>query len=251
VSILSWLIRFSFTGACLTLLMLPLDCCAKQIPFQPTQLKPTSPQAYQPPQTQTPAAKTETKQQVAEPKKNFLRLQGSGILKNVVTVRVENKDKIYYGRPIGQDSEKLALLRWDGRITVLPRQDRMEIFSTGFEPYTTEELEKRLQKQYGKRYLTQTSEHFTVVYPRTNRKNWAAKYETVYNQFKSYLARHEIDIGNPKFSLIVVILGSRREFDRSLAGETIFQQDILGYYSRINNRVTTTQSLVCRSTLDV
>ena len=210
---------------CLVLLTVPLNCYAKQ-----SKLKPQAPaQQTQPPTADgTPA-----------PKKNFLRLQGSGILKNVVTVRVENEKKTYYGRPIGQDPEKLALLRWDGRITVLPRQDKMEIFSTGFEPYTPEELSKRLLKQYGSRYLVQTSDHFTVVYPRTNRKNWAAKYETVYNQFKSYLARHKIDLGEPKFSLIVVVLGSRREFDRSLSGETIFQQDILGYYSRITNRVTT------------
>ena len=177
--------------------------------------------------------------QTAPAKKQYIRLAGNGLFKEIVTVRVKDKDKVYYGRPIGQDPKKLALLRWDGRITILPRQDKMEIFSQGFAPYTPTELEKRLKKQYGKRYLTQTSEHFTVVYPRTNRKNWAAQYETVYKQFSSYLARHEIDIATPNFSMIVVVLGSRREFDRSLADEIIFKDGVFGYYSRITNRVTT------------
>ena len=177
--------------------------------------------------------------QATPTKKKYIRLEGSGLFKQIVTVRVKDKDKIYYGRPIGQDPKKLALLRWDGRITILPRQDKMEIFSQGFAPYTPTELEKRLRKQYGKRYLTQTSEHFTVVYPRTNQKNWAAQYEKVYKQFSDYLARHKIDIATPNFSMIVVVLGSRREFDRSLADEIIFKEGVFGYYSRITNRVTT------------
>lgn len=171
--------------------------------------------------------------------KKYIRLQGSGLFKEIVTVRVKQEKKVYYGRPIGQDPKKLALLRWDGRISLLPRQEKMEIFSPGFAPYTKEEMEKRLKKQYGKRYLTQSSKHFTVVYPRTNQKNWAAQYETVYKQFSSYLSRHEIDIATPKFPLIVVVLGSRREFDRSLSDEILFKKGVFGYYSRISNRVIT------------
>ncbi len=180
-------------------------------------------------------------QQATEPKqkKRWLKLQGEGPLTKVVTVRVEHEGKVYYGRPIGQDREKLALLRWDGRITVLPRQKKMEIFSKGFAPYTEDELTKRLQKQYGDGYLVQSSPHFTVVYPRTQKKEWAAQYEAVYIQFKRYLASCKIDIAEPKFPMIVVILGSRNEFNRSLADEIIFKKDVFGFYSRINNRVTT------------
>jgi len=175
----------------------------------------------------------------AQAKKQFLKLQGEGPFRKVVTVRIEADEKIYYGRPLGQDRKKLALLRWDGRITVLPRQEKMEIQSKGFAPYEAEELAPRLQKQYGDRYLTQSSKHFTVVYPRTKPKNWAQQYEAVYEQFKNYLSRHKIDIAEPRFPMIVVVLGSRNEFDRSLANEIIFKKDVFGFYSRINNRVTT------------
>ena len=178
---------------------------------------------------------------VASPtQKDHVRLKGVGPFPSVITVRIADGKKIYYGRPIGQDAKKLALLRWDGRITVLPRQEGdVKQQSKGFAPYTEEELSTRLQKQYGSRYLTQSSKHFTVVHPRTNQKNWAAKYETVYKQFKDYLARHKIDIAEPRFPMVVVVLGSRNEFDRSLANEIIFKKGVFGYYSRINNRVTT------------
>lgn len=172
-------------------------------------------------------------------KKAWLRLQGEGPLKKILTVRVEHEGKVYYGRPLGQDSKKLALLRWDGRISVLPRRDKLEIFSKGFAPYTHDELAKRLQKQYGPRYLTQQSKNFLVVYPRTQRKNWAEKYEAVFGQFKAYMARRGIDIADPSFPLVVVVLGSRNEFTRSLDGEIIFKKNVYGYYSRITNRVTT------------
>ena len=172
-------------------------------------------------------------------KKKYLKVIGEGPISQTLTVRVENNKKTYYGRPIGQDAEKLAMLRWDGRITVLPRQDKMEIFSEGFAPYSVKELESRLQKQFGTRYLTQSSKHFTVVYPRTKQKNWAQRYETVYRQFKNYLARHRIDLAEPKFPMIVVVLGSRNEFDRALSNEIIFKRNIYGFYSRTSNRVTT------------
>lgn len=172
-------------------------------------------------------------------KKKYLKIVGEGPISLDITVRVEHKKKVYYGRPFGQDLEKLAMLRWDGRITVLPRQDKLEIFSKGFAPYSSKELESRLLKQYGKQYLTQSSKHFTVVYPRTKPKNWAQRYETVYRQFKNYLARHKIELKEPQFPMIVVVLGSRREFDRALSKEIIFKKNIFGFYARNTNRVTT------------
>lgn len=180
-------------------------------------------------------------QQTAAPKKkkSYVSFRGVGLIKQIVTIRAEHKDKVYYGRPIGQDRNRLALLRWDGRITILPLQEKWEKQSTGFAPYTKDELAKRLLKQYGPRYRTQESEHFMVVYPRTQERNWAQLYETVYKQFKSYLARHKIDIAEPNFPMIVVVLGSRNEFDRALADEIIFKKGVFGFYSRISNRVTT------------
>jgi hypothetical protein len=178
-------------------------------------------------------------QSKTQKKKQWLKIKGEGPIPLIVTVRIEHEGKVYYGRPLGQDREKFALLRWDGRITTLPRQKKLERFSPGFAPYTKDELAKRLQKQYGSRYLTQSSKHFLVVHPRTNQKKWADQYEAVYRQFKAYLSSQKIDIAEPKFPMVVVVLGSRNEFTRSLAGEIIFKKDVFGYYSRINNRVTT------------
>ena len=166
-------------------------------------------------------------------------LDGLGPVPEIVTVRIEHEKEVYYGRPLGQDSAKIALVRWDGRITTLPRDVKMTYFSDGFAPYSAEELETRLQKQYGSRYLTQSTKHFTIVYPRTQPKDWGKLYEATYKQFKDYLARHKIDIAEPRFPMIVVVLGSRNEFDRSLASEIIFKRGVFGYYSRITNRVTT------------
>ena len=178
-------------------------------------------------------------EKIAEAKK-FLRLQGVGRYDKAVTVRIEHNGKVFYGRPLGQDAREVALLRWDGRMSRLPRRNKMEFWDRkNFTPYTHQELEKRLQKQYGDRYLTQSSEHFVVVYPRTKEIEWATRYESVYQQFKNYLASQKIEIVQPTFPMIVVVLGSRNEFVRELSDEIIFKKDVYGFYSRITNRVTT------------
>ena len=197
-----------------------------------------SPQDAAAGKTNAAAAVIQADKQPAK-KKAWIRLQGEGPVKRVFTVRVEDKGKIYYGRPLGQDSKQLVLLRWDGRITTLPRKKRLQHNSDGFAPYSIKELGARLQKQYGARYLTQSSKHFLVVHPRTKNQNWAKQYEAVFVQFRNYLAKRGIDIAEPKFPFVVVVLGSRTEFDRSLVGESIFKRNVYGYYSRISNRVTT------------
>ncbi len=172
-------------------------------------------------------------------KKTYLKIDGVGPITELITVRIEHKDRTYYGRPLGQDNSKLALLRWDGRITVLPKQEQLQIFSKGFAPYKHEELEERLQKQYGKRYLVQQSKHFVVVHPRTSHRQWAKQYESVYRQFSAWFKNRGITIAEPQFPLIVVVLGSRTEFDRALKGQILFKKNVYGFYSRFDNRVTT------------
>ena len=180
-----------------------------------------------------------SQQEKPKPTPKFLKINGVGAVTDIITVRMKEKNKVYYGRPLGQDSKRLALLRWDGRITTLPKRDRLEVFSGGFAPYTNKELSKRLQKQYGSRYLVQESEHFVVVYPRTKSRKWADQYEAVYRQFRSYMKKRGITIAEPQFPMIVVVLGSRSEFDRALTGQFTFKRNVLGFYSRASNRVST------------
>ena len=184
-------------------------------------------------------AQNNTKQTRTKKKKSYVKIEGVGPVNIRATFRIENNDKVFYGRPIGQDNRSVALLRWDGRVEVLPKQSRYEVFSKGFAPYTHDEIKKRMEKQYGNRYQVQTSKHFVVVHPRTNRRQWAKQYEAVYRQYESWFKKRGITIAEPQFPLIVVVLGSRTEFDRALVGQALFKKDVFGFYARPSNRVTT------------
>jgi len=168
--------------------------------------------------THSVSAQSKTKAKPAA-KKNWMVIKGIGALKMHQTLRVEDDGKVFYGRPLAQDSGKLALLRWDGRISVVPREKKYELFSNGFAPYTSEELEKRLAKEYGARYVVKSSKHFVIVQPRTNGTDWAKRYETVFSQYRRWFERRGVTIGKPQFPMIVVVLGSRNEFNRALEGQ--------------------------------
>lgn len=159
--------------------------------------------------------------------------------KKIITVKIKENNKTYYGRPLAWDGKKLALLRWDGRISQIKLSStKLNIFSEGFAPYTTQELSKRLIKQYGDRYVLSTSKHFIVVHPLGAKKDWAAPYETVYNRFENYFAERNFELEEPQFPMVVIVLASRNEFDREIQNEITYKKNVFGFYSRMTNRVT-------------
>jgi hypothetical protein len=158
----------------------------------------------------------------------------------MITVKVREKGKTYYGRPLAWDGKKLALLRWDGRISQIELSNtKLKIFSKGFAPYSREELEKRLRKQYGDRYAISKTEHFLVVHPSGPRRNWALPYENNYRRFYNYFSKRKFKLEEPQFPMVVVVLGSRNEFDREIEQEITYKKNVFGFYSRLSNRVTT------------
>ena len=165
--------------------------------------------------------------------------------KKVVTLKVQSDGKTFYGKPLATDGKKLALVRWDGRLTTLSTNDKatkLSVYKEGFQPYSTAELKERLQKHFGKRYQISTTDHFVVIHPNNGgnaTQYWAQPFEQHYIRLRNYFNAHGFKTTDPEFPMVAIILRSRTEFDRALDKEANYSRSIVGYYSRITNRVTT------------
>ena len=163
----------------------------------------------------------------------------------VVTLKIVRDGKTFYGKPMATDGKNLAVVRWDGRMTTFPVNDKaakVSLYCKGFEPYSTAELKIRLQKHFGKRYAISTTDHFVVIHPNNGgngQKYWAQPFEQYYIRLRNYFNAHGFKTSAPEFPMIAIVLRSRSEFDRKLDAEAEYRRNVVGYYSRISNRITT------------
>ena len=163
----------------------------------------------------------------------------------VVTIKVVRNGKTFYGKPLATDGKQLAVVRWDGRLTTFAANDKaakVSLYRQGFEPYSTAELKTRLQKHFGKRYAISTTDHFVVIHPNNGgngQKYWARPFEQHFIRLRNYFNAHGFKTSEPEFPMIAIVLRSRSEFDRRLEAEADYNRNVVGYYSRITNRITT------------
>lgn len=163
----------------------------------------------------------------------------------VVTLKVVRDGKTFYGKPLATDGKKLAVVRWDGRLTTFPANEKaakISVYQKGFQPYSTSELQSRLQKHFGKRYDISTTDHFVVIHPNNGgdgEKYWAQPFEQFYIRLRNYFNAHGFKTKAPEFPMVAIVLRSRSEFDRKLDAEAEYSKNVVGYYSRTTNRITT------------
>lgn len=163
----------------------------------------------------------------------------------VVTLKVVRDGKTFYGKPLATDGKQLAVVRWDGRLTKFPANDesaKVSVYRKGFQPYSTVELKSRLQKHFGKRYDISTTDHFVVIHPNNGgngEKYWAQPFEQFYIRLRNYFNAHGFKTSAPEFPMVAIVLRSRSEFDRKLDAEAEYSKNVVGYYSRVTNRITT------------
>ena len=165
--------------------------------------------------------------------------------KGVVTLKIVRDGKTFYGMPLATDGKQLAVVRWDGRLTTFPANEKsakISVYSKGFKPYSTEELKSRLKKHFGNRYAVSTTDHFVVIHPNNGgdgEKYWAQPFEQFYIRLRNYFNAHGFKTSAPEFPMVAIVLRSRGEFNRRLDAEAEYSKNVLGYYSTVTNRITT------------
>ncbi|MDA8562968.1 DUF1570 domain-containing protein [Mariniblastus sp.] len=156
------------------------------------------------------------------------------------TIKLKRNGKNFYGSPLGFDGKKLALLRWDGRISYLPanKDEKIEVIDKNFLPYTNAELKDRLKKEFGSRYAVSTTEHYVVVHPHGTAEIWAEPFEKLHQSFVYWCELNGLTPTEPKFPLVAIVLRSRRDFDLFMKNELkIANRGIQGFYHNTSNRM--------------
>jgi hypothetical protein len=158
-----------------------------------------------------------------------------------VTVKVSYKNKSYVGKPLAWDGDDMMLLRRDGKITILPvkKHSDYETIDDRFQPYETDVMRSKLQREFGRKYQVSITRNFVVVHPIGSFRVWAMPFEELYARFDAYFSSRGFTLDEPEFPMVAVVLRTRNEFDHFLRAYHDYDSKILGYYSPTSNRIIT------------
>jgi hypothetical protein len=149
--------------------------------------------------------------------------------------------KEYEGRILAEDDAAVAMLRTNGRITILPRA-RMTSFekvSDRFWPLGAMETRQSLENEFGNGYQVSSTGHFVVVHPPGEFVTCAQPFETLYEQIRRFFETKGVTLGQPEFQMVAIVLNTRPEFEAFLQSYTDFPANAQGYYSPMSNRIVT------------
>ena len=158
------------------------------------------------------------------------------------TIKLAHEGRKYIGQPLAWDGKKLAMLRLDGELRIFPVKDKedVELVSPKFEPYVPSELKTRLKREFGSRYDISTTKNCVVVHPWGKPEYWAEPFEKMIDRFEAYFAKRKFELKKSQFTFIVIVLRSRKDFDRYMNNEIdIRNGNVAGFYSRKSNRMVT------------
>ena len=168
-------------------------------------------------------------------------LPQSNIAAQEATVKVSSKGRQYIGQPLINTGKDMVLLRRDGRISILPIQNKnaYQVVSRSFKPYKKDELRQKLQKEFGSKYQVSLTRNFVVVHPPGDYQDWAMPFENLYQRFRNYFSSRGFTVSEPEFPMIAVVLRTHREFNKMRSIYPELNSNVLGYYSQKSNRIIT------------
>lgn len=158
------------------------------------------------------------------------------------TIKLTHDGRKFIGQPLAFDGKQLAMLRLDGELRVFPLKDKksIEVVSPEFKPYVPSELKSRLAREFGSRYDISTTKNCVVVHPWGKPEYWAEPFEKMIQRFETYFDKRKIELDKSQFTFIVIVLRSRKDFDRYMHNEIkLHNRNVAGFYSRLSNRMVT------------
>jgi hypothetical protein len=159
-----------------------------------------------------------------------------------VTAKLRYEEIDYFGWPLAFDGKRIALLSADGKLLSIPSssQANLRLVSKEFLPQTAEQMRAALVSEFGDRYEVTVGQKYVVVHPWGDPQIWAAPFEHFHDRFVEFVKQNGVELKQPEFPMVAVVLRSRVDFDRLMNNEVeIRDRRVAGYYSRITNRIST------------
>ena len=158
------------------------------------------------------------------------------------TIKLKHEGRTFVGQPLAWNGKQLAMLRLDGELKLIPMKDKKSasVVSPKFDPYNPSELKSRLKREFGDRYDISTTKNCVVVHPWGKAEYWAEPFEVMIRRFETYFAKQKVELTKSEFTFIVIVLRSRKDFDRYMHNEIkLHNGNVAGFYSRLSNRMVT------------
>ncbi len=144
------------------------------------------------------------------------------------------------GRPLAWDSHEVRLVGRDGRLWQFPPGEATEWrqLSTRFTPATVSELRADLLRELGREFEVTTTTRYVVAHARGQRDRWPKRFENLYREFVTYFGRRGLNLREPEFPLVAVVLPGEAEFHQYLTAlGSPAPRGLLGFYSLETNRI--------------
>ena len=145
------------------------------------------------------------------------------------------------GAPLLVSNTQAVLLARDGSLLRIdPRKvDHLRQTTVPFRPYSVSRMRSHLEREFGRAFEVSATGHYVVVHPRGHGDQWSGRFEELYRSFRHYFQVRGLNVEEPEFPLIAVVLRSHAEFRsyNASAGSEV-PSGTLGYYSPTTNRVT-------------
>lgn len=144
------------------------------------------------------------------------------------------------GTPLDWTEQHAYLLSRDGRLYDFPTSAAKDArkSSPNFRGYSAAEMRDRLSRELGKAFEVTHTGHYLVAHPRGQKKDWAPRFEEMYQQFVHYFTIRGLAPKEPEFPLVAIVFPTQQDFQRYAAAEgSPMGTGYLGYYSGRSNRV--------------
>ena len=147
--------------------------------------------------------------------------------------------KRYAGRIERVGSDFLLMTRRSGRQAWPDLADikSLKKVDDKFVPKTVEQIREGLVKEFQGKYVVSKTGHFLVVHPPGSYEKWAFPFEKFYANFRAYWRARGVQLKEPEFPLVAVVLRTQREFQRIAKSKNL--ESAGGYFSHDSNRMFT------------
>jgi hypothetical protein len=160
-----------------------------------------------------------------------------------VTLRRDGKTKEVVGRILieAKDGGLLMMAR-DGGLWLIPPDEQVERSSDKqpFEPYSRDELAKRLLPQLPVGFQVHSTTHYLIFYNTSPAyAQWCgALFERLYLAFTNFWTRKGFELRQPEFPLVAVVFANKEsylKYSRPDLGES--GESVIGYFALLTNRM--------------
>ena len=156
------------------------------------------------------------------------------------TLQMDVRGQRREGTALRWTGSQVQMLYRDGAMEVLNRNQARNVkkLAPGFRPYSAATIRDRLMREFGAGWDVSSTAHYLVAHPMGDTAQWAQRFEMLYREMLSYFSVRGIDVHEPKFPMVAVIMPNERAFQSYARSQGInLGSGYLGFYVSDSNRI--------------